>query len=87
MRVRNKQKERKEIMENYSFVLQFGVNMIVPILGCTLLGGYLDNKFSTNFLSLVGFLLGAAAGYTSIYKMLRKRFKKEKEENKNEKHH
>ena len=86
MRERNKQKERKEMVENYSFVTQFGLNMIVPIFGCTLLGGYLDDRLSTNFWSLVGFFLGAAAGYTSIYKMVKKRFKKGKKENEDEKH-
>ncbi len=86
MRTRNKQKERRELMENYSFILQFGLNMIVPIFGCTLLGAYLDDKWSVNYLCIIGFVMGAAAGYTSIYKMLKKRFKKEKKENEDEKH-
>lgn len=86
MRVKNKQKERRELVENYSFVLQFGLNMMVPVLGCTLAGGYLDDKFSLNVLALIGFFVGAAAGYTSNYKMVKKRLKNEKKEKEDEKH-
>lgn len=86
MREKDKQKERREMAENYSFVMQFSLNMIVPIFGCTLLGSYLDERFSTNFLALIGFFLGAAAGYTSIYKAVKKRFIKDKKENGDEKH-
>lgn len=81
---RNKEKERRELAQNYSFVLQFGLNMIIPILGCTLLGSYIDDLLSTNFIVLIGFVIGMLAGYTSIYKTVKKRFKKENED---EEHH
>ena len=86
MRQRDTQKERREMAENYSFVMQFSLNMMVPIMGCTFAGAYLDEKLTTNFLVIIGFFVGAAAGYTSIYKTVRKRFKKEKKENEHERH-
>lgn len=86
MREKDKQKERREMAENYSFVMQFSLNMMVPIVGCTFIGAYLDEKLSTNFLVIIGFFMGAAAGYTSIYKTVKKRFVKDKKEKEDEKH-
>ena len=83
MKKKDRKKERKEIVESYSFVLQFSINMIVPILACTFAGIVVDNGFDMPYAPVVGFFVGALAGYTSIYKMVKKRLKKEN----HEKHH
>ena len=48
-------------------VLQFGINMIVPILLCTFAGIFLDRLFSTSFIVIILFFLGAMAGFRNIY--------------------
>ena len=41
--------------------------MLVPILLCTFLGIFLDRLFSTSFIVIIFFFLGAAAGFRNIY--------------------
>lgn len=41
--------------------------MIVPILLCTFAGIFLDRFFSTSFIVVIMFFLGAAAGFRNIY--------------------
>ncbi len=48
-------------------VLQFGINMLVPILLCTFAGIFLDRLFSTSFIVIILFFLGAMAGFRNIY--------------------
>ena len=60
-------KYQKEVFRNFALVLQFGINMIVPILLCTFLGIVLDRYFGTSFIVIILFFLGAAAGFRNIY--------------------
>ena len=48
-------------------MLQFGINMIVPILLCTFAGIFLDRLFSTSFIVIIMFFLGAMAGFRNIF--------------------
>jgi F0F1-type ATP synthase assembly protein I len=48
-------------------VLQFGINMIVPILLCTFIGIILDRLLSTSFIVIILFFLGALAGFRNIF--------------------
>ena len=48
-------------------VLQFGINMIVPIVLCTFIGIFLDRLFSTSFIVIIMFFLGALAGFRNIF--------------------
>ncbi len=48
-------------------ILQFGINMLVPILLCTFLGIFLDRILGTSFLVIVFFFIGAVAGARNIY--------------------
>ena len=41
--------------------------MIVPILLCTFAGIFLDRLFSTSFIVIILFFLGAAAGFRNIF--------------------
>lgn len=70
-------KERKEQVQAYTYILQFSINMIVPILACTFFGYWLDGKLGTSFLVIVGFFLGALSGGTSIYKISKKMIKRD----------
>lgn len=65
-------RDRKEVRKEgqaLTFILQFSLNMIVPILGLTALGFFLDTKCGTNYILFIGFGIGALAGFTSNYKL------------------
>ncbi len=48
-------------------MIQFGINMIVPILLCTFAGIFLDRLFSTSFIVIILFFIGAMAGFRNIF--------------------
>ena len=60
-------KYQKEVFHSFALVLQFGINMIVPILLCTFAGIFLDRLFSTSFIVVIMFFLGAMAGFRNIF--------------------
>ena len=60
-------KYQKDVFRNFSLVLQFGINMIVPIVLCTFAGIALDRYFGTSFIVIILFFLGAAAGFRNIF--------------------
>ncbi len=60
-------KYQKDVFRNFTLVLQFGINMIVPILLCTFAGIFLDKLFSTSFIVIIMFFLGALAGFRNIF--------------------
>ena len=62
-------KYQKEVFRNFSLILQFGISMIVPILICTFAGIFLDRLFSTSFIVIILFFIGALAGFRNIYIM------------------
>lgn len=65
-------KYQKEVFRSFSLVLQFGINMIVPILLCTFAGIFLDRLFSTSFIVIILFFLGALAGFRNIFILAKK---------------
>ena len=76
----------RELTESFSMVLQFGLNMITPIALCVALGVWLGDKYDMDWVVIPLFFVGALAGYTSIFKMVKqyltkidKRAKKEKD--------
>lgn len=62
----------KEVVEAFSMVLQFGINMLVPIAMCVALGIWIGDKFDMDWVVIPLFFVGALAGYTSIFKMIKK---------------
>ena len=80
----------REVTESFSMVLQFGLNMIVPIAMCIAVGVWIGDKYDMDWVVIPLFFVGALAGYTSIFKMVKqylkktdKRAKKEKDVKKN----
>ena len=65
-----------EITESFSMVLQFGLNMIVPIAMCIAAGVWIGDKYDMDWIVIPLFFVGALAGYTSIFKMVKKYLKK-----------
>lgn len=63
--------DNRIVFRSFAMILQFGLNMIVPIGMMTALGIWLDGKFGTSFLTIILFMAGAAAGAQNIYRMAR----------------
>lgn len=70
-------KYKKNVYQSFAMVMQFGINMIVPILICTMLGVYIGKKFDMLFIVVPLFILGALAGFRNIYIMAKKIFEQE----------
>ena len=65
-------KDNRKIFQILTLILQFGLNMIVPIFMCTLFGAWLGKRYDMPFLSVPLFVIGALAGFTNIFKMAKK---------------
>lgn len=83
-----KKTNNREIVQAFSMVLQFGLNMLVPIALCTALGVWIGDQYDMDWIVIPLFFVGALAGYTSIFKMVKsflkdKNTKKEKDVKKN----
>ncbi len=61
----------KSVYQSLTLILQFGINMLVPIAMMTAAGIFLDKKFETSFLTIVLFFVGAVAGAQNVYRMAR----------------
>ena len=65
-------KHHRKVFQTLTLILQFGLNMIVPIVMCTLFGAWLGRKFDMPFLAVPLFVIGALAGFTNVFKMAKK---------------
>jgi len=65
----------RTVFQSMAMILQFGINMIVPIVMMTALGIWLDRKFGTWYLTILFFFIGALAGGQNIYRMAKQIFK------------
>ena len=66
----------KGVYRSLTQILQFGINMLVPIILCTFLGIYLDRILGTSFIVIILFFLGAIAGGRNVYIFARQIYKK-----------
>lgn len=57
------------VAQALAMVMQFGINMLVPICLMSALGIWLDRKYDTSFWMIVLFIAGAAAGAQNVYCM------------------
>ena len=62
----------KSVIRALMMIFQFGLNILVPIVLCTLAGIFIDRKLGTSFMTIVLFFAGALAGFTNIYRMAKK---------------
>jgi len=71
--------DRAKILQNLSLLSYIGLMMVVPIVGAVYLGNFLDKKLETgNIFLMIFILLGIAAGFLNVYKILMKDIKKKK---------
>ncbi|WP_083258616.1 AtpZ/AtpI family protein [Cellulosilyticum sp. I15G10I2] len=58
-------------------VSQLGISMVTPILLCTLLGVFLDNKMNTEpWLTIVLIILGVGGAFRNLFYIVGKEIKK-----------
>lgn len=55
-----------------TYITQFGLMMLIPICLCFFAGLWLDKKLGTNFLVIIFFFIGALAGFTGVFRMIKK---------------
>ncbi|OLA92951.1 MAG: F0F1-ATPase subunit [Roseburia sp. 40_7] len=70
-------KYKKNVYQSIAMITQFGINMIVPILMCSLLGVYIGKKFDMMIIVIPLFIIGALAGFRNVYIMAKKIFEQE----------
>lgn len=77
-------KRRKDIdnsvAQALTMVMQFGINMLVPICLMSALGIWLDRKFDTSCWMIFLFIVGAVAGGQNVYRMARQVYGGDKKE-------
>lgn len=64
--------EERIVYQSLAMVMQFGLNMIVPICMMCGLGIWLDGKLGTSYLTIVLFIIGAVAGGQNVYRMAKR---------------
>ena len=60
-------KYHKTVYQSLTMITQFGITMLVPILLCSFLGWYLDEKLQTSWLFVALFFIGALAGFRNVF--------------------
>ena len=63
---------KREVANALMMVLQFSINMLVPILACTFIGVYIGDRTGINWICIPLFFVGALAGFKNIYRMVKK---------------
>ena len=72
-------KNNRKVFQTLTYIVQFSLNMIVPILMCTLFGVWLGERFDIPFVTVPLFLMGALAGFTNIFKMAKRIYRQDGE--------
>lgn len=65
-------KNRRNVFQAFTMIIQFSLNMIVPIVMCTLLGVWIGEKLQMQIITVPLFLMGALAGFRNIFIMAKK---------------
>ncbi len=80
MEDRKDRKNNSEVFQSFAMVMQFGINMIVPILACTLFGAWLGEKVNISWLALPFFVMGALAGMRNVFVFARRIYQPKKQD-------
>ncbi len=68
--------DKNIVFRSFAMIMQFGFNMLVPIIACTFAGYWLGKKLGMDYLAIPGFFIGALAGGTSVYRQAKAIYKK-----------
>lgn len=67
----------RQVWDSLILVFQFGINMIVPIVMCTLFGVWIGDKYDISWIVIPLFFMGALAGFTNIFRMAKKVYERD----------
>lgn len=70
---------KKSVYQSLVLVTQFGINMLVPVLLCSLAGVYIGKRFDIEWIVIPLFFLGALAGFRNIHIMAKKIYQQKEE--------
>ena len=76
-------KNNRKVFQALTLILQFSLNMIVPILMCTMLGVWIGRRYDMPIVTVPLFIVGALAGFTNIFKMAKKIYRQDGDSKKN----
>ena len=65
-------KNQKKVFQSLTLILQFGLNMIVPIVLCMMFGIWLGRKYDILWITIPFFVIGALV--SPIFTRWQKRF-------------
>jgi len=65
-------KKNRSVFQALTMVMQFSLNMLVPVMMCTLIGVWLGNKFDMPVIAVPLFIIGALAGFRNIFIMAKR---------------
>ncbi len=72
--------ETRKYAMQMAFASTLGIAMVIGIIGCLLIGVYLDNKFdSGNVFKIIFLMIGISAGLRNIYVLIKKNFNDEEQ--------
>lgn len=66
-----------KVFRKIAFLTQFGLTMLIPTCLLFFLGYWLDKKFGTSFWAITLFFIGALAGGTGVWKLVKKELEKD----------
>ena len=78
--MKRRNSNNSSVAQALAMVMQFGINMLVPICLMSALGIWLDRKFGTSFWMILLFVVGAVAGGQNVYRMARQVYGGDKKE-------
>ena len=64
-----------KVFRKIAFITQFGLTMLIPTCVLFFIGYLLDQKLGTSFLAVLLFFVGALAGGTGIWRLVKKELK------------
>lgn len=75
--MKDRKKQRDEVANSLVLVLQFGINVIVPILLCTMVGFFLARATGADWITIIAILVGIIAAFNSAYRSVKRYLKNE----------
>jgi ATP synthase protein I len=71
-------KPDKKVLKAVVMITQIGISMLVPIFLCVFVGIRLDEWLGTNFITVIGVLLGIVVAFRNVYIMTKQFYAKDK---------
>lgn len=68
----------KKVFKAIAMISQIGITMLVPIFLCLYIGMKLDEWFNTNFIAMIGIVLGIMTAFRNVYIITKQFYAKDK---------